>query len=220
MTENQDTQTPEQNNDKELNFRKLEAKFEKQLAQEREQNESRIRQIQSEYEQKLNQYIKPDLSDDDDDEDVYIDKKKLQKNLSSFEKNLTEKMKKDYEATTKSLLAQQQNEQWIKNHPDFYDVLKTHADTFAEKEKELAQDILSIPDPFLRQKAVYNNIKSLGLHKPKENIQDKINQNQRGPFYQPTGIGTSAMNQTGDFSPQGKKNAYEQMQELKARMRI
>ena len=65
---------------------------------------------------------------------------------------------------------------WLKNNPDFYEVMN-HAQAFADKDPELAESILEMPEGFERQKLVYKNIKALGIHKPAEqkpNIQDKI----------------------------------------------
>jgi hypothetical protein len=61
------------------------------------------------------------------------------------------------------------------------------------------------------------------LHKPPEakpSIQETIDKNRKGPFYQPTGVGTAPYAGGGDFSPTGQKSAYDKMQELKARLRL
>lgn len=218
MTEDvQDVQEEKSQSDKELNFRKLEAKYERQLAQERAEREAQLKRVQEEYENKLNQFQKPD----DDDEDIYIDKKRLNRQLTDFEKSLEKKFDQRAEEKARSLMDQRQREQYLKDNPDFYQTLEKHADDFAEKSPHLAQSILKMPEGFDRQMLVYHNIKALGLDKPKENIQDKINQNQRGPYYQPSGMGSAPYNNTaGDFSPAGKKNAYEKLKELKSRLRL
>jgi len=102
-------------------------------------------------------------------------------------------------------------------------VIQQHADKFAEREPELAETILQMPEGFERQKLVYKNIKALGLHKPaevKSTIQDKVDANRRSPYYQPSGVGSAPYAAAGDFSPSGQKNAYQKMQELKNKLRI
>jgi hypothetical protein len=111
---------------------------------------------------------------------------------------------------------------WLKNNPDFHEVL-SHAEKLALKDPELAESLLEMPEGFERQKLVYKTIKSQGLHKPEvkpSSIQDKIDSNRRGAFYQPTGVGSAPYSSQGDFSQGGQKQAYEKMQELKSRLRI
>jgi len=99
-----------------------------------------------------------------------------------------------------------------------------HVEKFAQMDPELADTILEMPDTFERQKLVYKNIKALGVHKPKvveASIQAKVDANRKSPYYQPTGVSPAPYNNSaGDFSPSGQKNAYDQMQKLKAQLRI
>jgi len=108
---------------------------------------------------------------------------------------------------------------WIKSNPDFYDILQ-QADKLAQKDPELAESILDMPESFERQKLVYKNIKAMGLHKPEvkaPSIQEKIDSNKRSPYYQPSGVGTAPYASVGDFSQTGQKQAYAKMQALKAK---
>ena len=98
-----------------------------------------------------------------------------------------------------------------------------HAQKLVDKDPELAETILEMPDTFERQKLVYKSIKSLGLHKPeesKESIQSKIDANRRTPYYQPSGVASAPYASQGDFSPAGQKNAYDKLKELKNRLRL
>ena len=118
-------------------------------------------------------------------------------------------------------MAEERKNSWLKNTPDFYEIMG-HAQAFAERDPELAETILSMPEGFERQKLVYKNIKALGLHKkeePRASIQDKIDQNKRSPYYQPSGMGAAPYAAAGDFTPSGMKNSYAKMQELKNRLR-
>lgn len=211
------TQTSQQQeikqSDKELNFRALEAKYQKQLDQERSARLEAERQIQ-EILSKKNQVI-----EEDEDSEPYVDYEKLEKKLNNFEKKLDDKIDKKSEEKARLLLEKDKREAWIRNNPDFYEVLQ-HAEKFAQKDPDLAESILEMPDTFERQKLVYKNIKAFGLHKPdpkQPSIQEKIEANKRSPYYQPSGVGTAPYMSSGDFSPAGQKQAYQKMQELKAK---
>jgi len=207
-----DAAVQEKTSDKELNFRKQEQMFQKLLA-ERDQ---KLGELQRLLEQKQQS------PEEEHDDEPYVDHKRLEKKLSSFERKLEEKIEKKAEERARMLLEQDKKDRWIKQNPDFYDVLQ-HADKFAEKDPDLAESILEMPDTFERQKLVYKNIKALGVHKPAErmpSIQEKIDSNRRSPFYQPSGVATSPYAGVGDFSPEGQKNAYNKLQELKNRLRI
>lgn len=208
--------TPQQEmkpSDKEINFRKQEQMFQKLLAE----RDAKLNELQKMLEQKSQT-----TQQDEIDDEPYVDHKRLEKKLSTFERKLEEKIEKKAEERARYLLEQDKKDRWLRQNPDFYEVLQ-HADKFAERDPDLAESILEMPDTFERQKLVYKNIKALGVHKPQEkqpSIQDKVDANRRSPYYQPSGVGTSPYAQTGDFSPAGQKNAYDQMQALKKRLRI
>ena len=211
----QDNQAENQkNNDKELNFRALEQKYQKQLEQERN---ARI-----EAERRADERLNLAQKDDDDDTDPYVDHKKLNKKLASFGEQTKKQTKSDIDQAVQQALYKERQDNWMKTNSDFYDVMK-HAEKLAEKDPELAETILEMPESFERQKLVYKNIKTLGLHHPEvkqQSIQDKVDANKRSPFYQPSGIGSSPYQSVGDFSATGQKQAYDKMQELKSRLRI
>src|SRR4030095_663125 len=215
MTENQEQVQENKPTDKELNFRALEAKYRRELDQERQARADMERQLQEAQAKKIQQ-----SEDDDHSDDPYVDHKRLEKKFSSFERKMEEKIEKKAEESARMLLEQDRNQNWMKNNPDFYDVMQ-HAEKFAQRDPELAETILQMPEGFERQKLVYKNIKALGLHKPEEkkpSIQDTINSNRRSPYYQPSGIATAPYDGGGDFSQSGQKNAYAKMQELKNRL--
>lgn len=200
--------------DKEFNFRQLESKYRRELEQERARREEAERIAQ--------EARNKSAADDDDDSDPYIDHKKLEKKLSNFEKRLDEKIDKKAEEKAHHLLANQKKEMWLKQNPDFYDVLQ-HAEKFAKHDPELAETILEMPEGFERQKLVYKNIKALGLHKeapPAPTMQQKLDANRKNLYYQPTGISPGPNLSGNDFSPAGQKQAYEKMQELKRNLRL
>ncbi|SRR5260221_4103316 len=201
--------------DKELNFRALESKYQKQL----EQVKSELEQARRIAEEAMN---KKQIVEDEDDE-PYVDHKKLNRTLEKFGEKTKQQTQTEIQRAVQTALSEEKKQSWVKNNPDFYDILQKHAQEFAEKDPELAESILDMPEGFERQKLVYKNIKALGIDKPaskQSSIQDKVNANQRSPYYQPSGIGNSPYSNGGDFSEGGQKQAYAKMQELKSKLRI
>jgi hypothetical protein len=215
---NQENPIPEvKNNDKELNFRMLEARYQKQLSEERAARLEAERKAQ-EMSSKNNQVNE----DDEDESEPYIDKKRLDKKLAKFGEQSKTQTQSEIQKAVHTAIQEERKQNWMKQNSDFYDVMN-HANKLEQLDPELAESILSMPDGFERQKLVYKNIKALGLHNPevkKSSIQDKIESNRRSPYYQPSNVGTAPYASHGDFSPVGQKQAYDKMNELKARLRL
>lgn len=218
--ENQVQPTPP--SDKELNFRKQEEMFKRQLEQERAARlaaEEKVAQLAQQHISKQHD------DDDDDDNEPYIDKKRLKKELSKVGKQVSNDTDTKIQNAVQSALAAERQNQWMKQNPDFYEVMN-HAQTFADKDPELAETILAMPEGFERQKLVYKNIKALGIHKKPEekpSIQATIDANRKSPYYQPTGVaspGYGVYNGGKDISPAEGQNAYKKMMELKSRLRV
>jgi len=211
------TATEAKPSDKELNFRKQEQMYQKQLEQER--------QARLDAEKKYQEAIarsQQQSNDDDVSDEPYVDHKRLDKKLNRFGESTKTDIQKAMEMAKQSAKEEIKQEMWLEQNPDFYDIMKL-CDKFAEKNPKLADSILRMPESFDRQKLVYENIKSMGLDKPEQkqsSIQDKIDANRRSPYYQSPQMGTAPYAGAGDFSPAGKQNAYAKMQELKARLRI
>jgi hypothetical protein len=211
----QENQTVEKNT-KEDNLVAMRRHYEKQLAEERS-----ARMEAEKVAQEARQRHMP-APDDEDESEPYVDHKKLNKTLAKFGQQAKQETQGEIQKAVQMALAEERKQNWIKNNPDFYDVLQ-HANKFAEKDPDLAETILEMPDTFERQKLVYKNIKALGIDKPDQkvpSIQEKIDANRRSPYYQPSGVGTAPYAQVGDFSAQGQKQAYDKMQQLKAQLRI
>lgn len=209
----QESQAPA--TDKELNFRKLEAKYQQEVAYERGKREEAERKAQ-ELTQK-----QPQVEEDDDSE-PYVDHKKLDKKLARFGQQSKQETQTQIQAAVKEAIHEERKANWVKQNPDFYDVLQ-HAEALAMKAPDLAESILEMPESFERQKLVYKNIKALGLDKPvakEQSIQEKIDANRKAPYYQPSGVGAAPYHSAGDFSPSGQKQAYDKMKELQSRLRI
>jgi hypothetical protein len=206
-------------NDKELNFRKQEAMYMRQLEAERQEKERLKQELEL---SRLSRQEQSKLQDDEDDQEPYVDHKKLNKKLSSFGQSTQTEIQKAMEKAKQAAKEELKQELWLENNPDFYDVLQK-ADEFAQRAPKLAENILKMPDNFDRQRLVYQTIKEMGIDKPQQktsSIQEKIDANKRSPYYQPTGTNSAPYAAVGDFTPSGQKNAYEKMQQLKAQLRI
>ena len=215
-SENQVAQTQEtKSNDKELNFRALEAKYQRELEKERaaRMEAERIAQERAQMQSK---------DEDDDSDEPYVDHKKLKKKLARFGEQTKQETQSEIKQAVHIALQEERKTNWMKQNADFFDILQ-HADKLMAKDPDLAESILDMPDTFERQKLVYKNIKALGLHKPEVKqvpIQDRIDANRRSPYYQPSGTGTAPYSSSSDFSEAGQKQAYAKMQELKSKLRI
>lgn len=217
---NQQTQQENKQNDKDYNFRALEAKHRKEIEQERQARFDLERRLQEVEASKIKR--NDDDDDQEDDSEPYVDHKRLKKQFGSFERKLDDKIQKKIQEEARSLLQKKEEDDWIRNNPDFVEVLNEQNLTrFVEKAKPLAESIKNIPDGFEKQKLVYNAIKSMGIDKPEQkvpSIQEKIDANRRSPYYQSSGVSTPPYAGAGDFSAAGQKTAYAKMQELKARL--
>ena len=215
-TQENQVEQPKQS-DKELNFRALEAKYQRQIEQERNGRLEAEKQMQEAQTRKQQQQ-----DDDEDDDEPYVVKKKLEKKFAKHTQNTQSEIQKAMEIAKQSAKEELKHEMWLENNPDFNEVMQNHAEKFATKEPKLAESILRMPPGPERQKLVYQNIKSLGIDKPEpkqSSVQDKIDANRKSPYYQPNGVGTSPYSTAGDFSPAGQKNAYDKMKELQNRLR-
>ena len=215
----QNQETPKQN-DKEYNFAQIRA----QLERERQEKEL-LRQELDKTRMIANERLSATREEEEDDSEPYVDHKRLEKKLATFGAKAKQETDERINTAVQKALSEERKNMWLKTNPDFYDVMQ-HAQTFADKDPELAETILSMPEGFERQKLVYKNIKALGLHKkeePKSTIQDKIDQNRRTAFYQPSGTGTAPygiFSSGKDWSPSEGKNAYQKMKELQSKLRI
>jgi hypothetical protein len=209
--------------DKEKNFRALEAQknqeikaYQEQLAQERHARQEAERLVQEALQRKRD-------DDDEDDNEPYVNPKKLTKTLNKFGEQTKKETQTEIQKAVQQALKEEKERRFLEDHPDFYEVLEQHAEKLMTVAPRLAQRILELPQGPERSKLVYENIKTLGLDKPAQKqstIQEKIDQNRRSPYYQPTGIGAAPYASVGDFSDTGQKNAYDKMQELKRNLRI
>jgi hypothetical protein len=217
----QENQVPAQEatkqNDKEFNF----AQIRQQLEREK-QEKVQLREEVEKLKKLAQDRVSPPDDDTDDSDEPYVDHRRLKKELGKVVKQTYADTDTRIDAAVSRALSEERQRQWLKNNPDFHEVMK-HAQAFADKDPELAESILEMPEGFERQKLVYKNIKALGVHKkeePKPSIQEQIDKNRRSPYYQPSGVAAAPFVTSGNFSPSGQKDAYQKMKELQARLRI
>jgi len=222
--QNQDENTNTSQMDKELNFRKLEQnlkeKYEKEMLAKEQEYERKMQEAIEKT--KLESAANLSQSDDDEDDEPYIDKRKLKKVLGNYDSQNKQQTKSEIQKAVQQAIYEERKSAWLDKNKDFYDVMQ-HAGKLPEYDSELADTILAMPDTFERQKLVYKNLKALKLHEDKkeESIQDKLNANRRTPYYQPSNVGASPYSSThSDYSLDGQKKAYDKLLELKSRIKI
>jgi len=203
----------------EINFRKQEQQYQRRLEEADRRREEAERQVK----ELLNrQHQEPEEEETTDE--PYVDHKKLDKKLKKFGQQSKTEIQNDIRQAVAQAKEEARQEAFLENNPDFFDYLENNVEKFANTHTALAKSLHKMPDTFERKVLVYETMKKLGVDKPaiKESaIQQKIDQNQRGNFYQPTNIGAPGYASTaGDFSATGQKNAYDKMQELKNRLKL
>lgn len=209
-------QSEQKVSDKEFNFRAQEAKYERLVQQERQEKERMARELEEMKRQRAPR-------EEEDDSDPYVDNKKLDRKFKNFAAEIDDKIDKKAEEKAYRLLEKREQEMWLEQNPDFYDVVQNHVQRFYEKAPRLAETILKMPDNFERKKLVYHNIKTMGIDQPEpkqSSIQEKVDANRRSPYYTPSGVAAGPYAPVGDFSDAGKKTAWEQVQKLKANLRL
>jgi hypothetical protein len=209
----------ENNNNYEQNLGQMRRQLEAERYA-REQAEARNKQYEDEKRKKeAAQSEKEDSYDE-----PYIDQRRFKKEIESLKADLEETIDKRAEAKSRILLEQDKQAAFLRENRDFEKIMTPEMlQKFVDTYPDVAEGILSnMPDDFNRQKHVYKTIKSLKLHvkpedKEKEDIQKTIEKNQKSGLYQPSGVAPSPFKSTGDFSKEGKKQAYDKMQELASR---
>ncbi len=203
--------------DKELNFRRMEAQYQRKL----EETERRAQEAERLFRESQNKH---ESDEEEQSDEPYVDNKKLDKKLKKFGTTQKQEIQNEIQKAVLSAKEEAKREAFLEQNPDFYEVLEKNAEKFGQNKQRLAKSILAMPDTFERQVLVYQTMKELGMDKPpvkEPSIQDKIDANQRGQFYQPSNIGSPAYaGASGNFSDTGKKEAYQKMKELQQRVRF
>jgi hypothetical protein len=217
-------QTVEQKpSDKEYNFARLRQEKERAV-QAAEQERSERLKLQEEIEKIKAQTHKMHAAGSEDEDEVddepYVNRKGLKKVLSKFGQNIENTIDERAQAIARKILEDERQKNFVfqlkSEYRDFNDVVT--ADTLAKLDQtnpRMAAIIDRMPDGYEKGQMVYETIKTMGLHKkPEPSVKEKVEANLRNPYYHPTTSG-SGTQQMGDFSPGGKKSAYEKIQALK-----
>lgn len=206
----------------EKNFAAQRKHYEKQLEQER--NARMLAEEKVAEAGRMAERRSTSNDEEDDDSEPYVDNKKLNRKLASFERNIEEKIDKKAEAKAYAMIEQERRNAYLKDNADMSKVLsEENLEKFANTHPRLAESLLRMPEGFERQRLVYENIKALGVDRPEvktPSVQEKIEANRKSPYYQGSGVGSAPYASQSDFSEGGQKNAYAKMQELKNRLRI
>lgn len=209
-----------QPSNKEYNFAQLRQQLEREK-QEKAALQQELERARRASQERLS--TNQDDEQDDNYDEPYVDIRHLEKKLNKFGQKTKQETDERINSAVQKALAEERRQMWLKNNPDFQEVMQ-HAQAFADRDPELAETILEMPEGFERQKLVYKNIKALGLHKPKQetaSIQEKIDANRRSPYYQPTNMsapGYGIVNGGKDYSAAEGKAAYAKLVELKQRI--
>lgn len=212
-----ENQEPAQNS-KEYNFNALNQKL-RQMEAEKAQAEQRLQQLEQQFQSRGQARV-----EEEDDDEPYVDRKKLARTIDNLKKDLEKDFDAKAEQKARMMIEEERRQNYLKQNPDFAQVMSPEiVQKFAEMHPDMAEEILQMPDSFARQKLVYTSIRKLGIDKPQpkqQSIQEKIDQNRRSPYYQPSGTGSAPYAGQGDFSPSGQKNAYEKLLQLKNNLRL
>lgn len=224
--ESQVPQTEVKNDTIESNLSKQRKMYERQLEQERvarQQAEERAATAERTA-QEASQRRSSHDGDDEEDNEPYVDRRKLSKELNKFQANIEKTIDQKAEAKAAAMIEQERKNSYLRENSDFEKTMNPDTiQRFADKHPRLAENILRMPEGFERNKLVYENIKALGIDQPEKkesSIQERIDANKRSPYYQPSSVGAPPNAMAGDFSDSGQKNAYSKMKELQKRLRL
>ena len=224
--ESQVTQTEVKNDTIESNLSKQRKMYERQLEQERsarQQAEERAAAAERTAQEAAQRRSSND-GDDEEDNEPYVDNKKLDRRLNKFQASIEKTIDQKAEAKAYAMIEQERKNSYLRENSDFEKTMNPETiERFAAKHPRLAENILRMPEGFERNKLVYENIKALRIDQPEKqesSIQEKIDLNRRSPYYQPSSVGAPPNAMAGDFSDSGQKSAYQKMQDLKKRMRL
>jgi hypothetical protein len=219
----EDIKAVEKPNDSEINFanlRKKAEKLEKEAQFEREQRirlESTLEMMRS---QPAPQKKEPVEEEEEDDGEPYVVKKALDRKLTQHTNRLMKEIERKAEEKAMQLFEKQKQQNYLNEHRDFNEVLNPeNLQYLVDNHPEVANSILEMPEGFARQKLAYQTLKAFKQKEEKRaSIQETINNNHKSLYYQPSQYGNPPSATTMDFTPQGRKQAYDAMKKMMAGM--
>lgn len=197
-----------QKEDKDYNFEQLRRKLEN-TEREKQAALAKASAYEKEIAEAAKKKFREPEPDDDSYDEPYVDERRLNKRLERFEERFSKQVDEKAELKARQMLEQERNSQFLKHNTDFNQILSAeNIEKFAKTHPDIAEEMLEMPDGFNRQKLLYQQIKALGIHKPPApavSIQETIDKNRKGPFYQPSGIGSAPYAGGGITHPQARK---------------
>lgn len=161
---------------------------------------------------------------DEDDGEPYVDKKRLNREMSKLKESMGAEIDRKAEEKARSLMAEEKKKDFFKNNKDFNEIMQQdEIQRFIAEQPGLAEDLETMPDNFERQKVVYRMIKTLKEAKPvqgaaptapKSPLAQAFDARKSAMAYQPGGSSGGPFQSIGDFSQQGQKNAFDRFRAL------
>lgn len=223
MTEGvtQETAAPEKtvNQDKEVNFRRLETAWEREK-EARYQAEMKSQLLQKEIEMikaSLAPVERDPLDEIEDFSDPVQVKEKINKKLNGMLSSFERKAKEIVEKTVDEKNKVNWDKRLKKDYPDYMDVVTPEACTKLEQSDPLfLQTALKLQDEYDRGEAVYQYLKRQ-KKAPQPSIQEKVENNKKNNYLIPDshGIPTAAI----EFDVSTRKSRDEAYAKLKAAQR-
>lgn len=229
---NQEAAVPEEKaqveqrvSDKEHNFRRLEAAREAER-EARIRAEMELQMLRGEM-QEIKSMLRPREKDPLDDVEDYVDPARLKAKLE-LERAAFERKAKDIAKSTYDELKREDQEKEKKDfmtrlkreYPDYDAIMNENTLASLEKIDPLFVDtVLAIPDDYERRKKTYAKIKSLPKQEPKASIKERVEENQKNPYYIPAGSGASGGLPSIEFDVSSKTARESAYAKLKAAQR-
>lgn len=193
------------------------------------EREARIRaEMQTEMLRKqlddIKQANQPQEVDPLDGVDDYVDKERLQlirqKDKAAFKKEAEEIANRTYEARKKDEEKRNFLPKLKQEFQDYDQVMnESNIAQLEQRDPEFLAEVLDIQDDYKRRKLTYKYLKGLQpteKAEPKQSIKERVEENQKNPYYIPAGTGTpSAM----EFDLNSKSARDQAYQKLKAAQR-
>lgn len=208
---------------KEFNFRKLEA-----AREEERERRIRLEMENANLKQRLDGIelrLQPKEVDPLDEVEDFadLDKTRLKAALNQRDQRLM----KEAEAIAERRVREIRKEEEQQNHmhklkgefSDFHEVVNENSVLALEKtDPDLVEALLDVKDDYKRKKLVYQYLKKNAVKaEPKPSIKQKVEENQRNPFYIPTSAGTPGAVDYDIKSPQARQAAYDKLKAAQRR---
>ena len=157
----------------------------------------------------------------------FVDPKALKAALDHREKRLKREAEEIADRRFKEWKAQEHQQNHVSRlkseYPDYHEVMTEANIVAAEKNNpEFVQSLLHIKDDYERKKLAYGFMKRNSATKeappPTHSIKERVEENQRNPFYIPAGSGTPTSAVDFDIkSPQARAAAYAKLKAAQKR---